>query len=124
MTRFEIKPKFIDFDEIKGAMGLGYFNHAWKCLQDFYALLKHSVTSPDITYYTGRLRRITFVPYGGPNSWNRKTELMFREMEKIQAEHLHQTLHEALDNEWELSGLKREEYLHGNVEFTCSRCGR
>ena len=124
MSEFEIKPTLIDIDEIKGAMGLGNFNHAWRCLQNFYAILQHSVTSPDITHYTGRLRRITFAPYGGPNLWNRKTELMFREMEKVQAEHLHQVLHEDLDAEWVLSGLDREEHLHGNIEIVCSRCGR
>ena len=121
---FKIKPDFPDLLEVEGAMNVGDYNHVWKCLQNFYALVFQAVVSPAATDVCAQLRLLTFRPFGGPRNWNRVSELMFREIERADAGHLGVPLHEALDKDWELSGLDREEYLHANVEIVCSRCGR
>ena len=121
---FKIKREFIDLLEVEEAMNFGNYNHVWRCLQNFYALVSKAVVFPSPGTYTARLRSLTFIPFGGPKNWNRVTELMFREIERADAAHSGRSLHEVLGTDWKLSGLDREVYLHGNIEIICSRCGR
>ena len=124
MSKFEIKPAFPDTLEVEGAMSRRDYNYAFRCLQNFYALASQGGVSPAADTYTPTLRRLTFVPFGGPNNWNRVTELIMREIEKADAKHAGRILFEDLELDWKLSGLNREEYLNGEVEIVCSRCGR
>ena len=110
--------------EVEGAMTRRDYNHAFRCLQNFFALVSDGSISPAADTYTPALRRLTFVPFGGPNNWNRVTELVLREIEKADARQLGTPLFEDLEMDWKLSGLNREEYLYGDVEIVCSRCGR
>lgn len=124
MSKFEIKPAFPEMPEVKEAMNNRDYNHAYRCLQNFYAMVCQTAIAPGAEHYTTALRQLTFVPFGGPNHWNRVTELIIREIEKTDASNVGRSLYEDLELDWKLSGLNREEYLRGDIEIVCSRCGR
>jgi hypothetical protein len=121
---FPIKADIPEQMEVSARMRAGDLNGVFRIIQNFYALVKKAAVSPGGHIYLTWLRKITFIPFGGPNLWNRKTELMFREIERAEAKHYNEDLHPNLEVEWKSSGLEREVHLHGNIEIICSRCGR
>lgn len=121
---FPIKPDFPSISLVRTGVREGDLNNVWRILQNFLALVEQAPISPQAHQYTLQLRDATFIPFGGPNLWNRRTELILREIEAADAAHTGLTMHENLEVEWAKSGLNREENLYGDVEIVCTRCGR
>ena len=55
----------------------------------------------------GEIRGATFVPFGGPDLFNRKAALLTKEIEAYNGKWKNPVDEEALIEEWQLSGLNR-----------------
>lgn len=120
---FKIKPSWPEKHAIESNMARKEYNAVYRELQNFYALVDKAAATgigPVIHF----IRKATFVEFGGPNLWNRRTELLIREIEQRNAEWFDEEMYLDLDTQWQLSGLDREEHLFSDVEIICSRCGR
>jgi hypothetical protein len=66
-------------------------------------------------YDYGAVRSLTFIPFGGPNLWNRMATLLIKEIEVANERHFGRDLatEARLEKEWQLSGQSREAILSG-----------
>ena len=76
-------------------------------LRKLRELLLYVRKTPIVGLGVNQIRSLVFIPFGGPNSFNRKASLLLAEIEANQAPWKQPIDEEKFDREYQLSGLKR-----------------
>lgn len=110
-----MKPKFLSAHEIGPLVKAGSYRLVWYSLLSLY----HFVVQNAAVLHYDLYRRATFVPFGGPQLWNRLTSLLIKEIEIANERHFgkHLDAEDRMGMEWQLSGYTREAILDGQRSF-------